>query len=45
MCLMILKELLLLMNFKVFYTFQKENQTKYGLIKAVSFTTVPSKND
>ena len=28
------------MHFKVFYTVQKENQIKYGLIKAVSFITV-----
>ena len=34
------KELLLLMHFKVFWTIQRENQIKYGLIKAVSFTTL-----
>ena len=38
------KALLLLMHIKVFYTVQKENQTKYGLIKGVNFITVLSKN-
>ena len=30
--------LLLLMHFKVFETSQKENQTKYGLIKVMNFS-------
>ena len=38
------KELLLLMHLKVFSREQKEKQTKYGLIKAVNFITVLSKN-
>ena len=33
-------EFLLLMHFKAFRTVQKENETKYGLIKVVSFITV-----
>ena len=39
------KELLLLMRSKIFQMIQKENQTKYGLIKVVSFITVLLKND
>ena len=39
------KGLLLLMHFKVFWTIQKENQIKYGLIKVVSFTIMLLKND
>ena len=38
------KELLLLMHFKVFWTIQKENQIKYGLIKEVNFTKLILKN-
>ena len=38
------KILLLLMHFKVFWTVQKENQIKYGLINIVNFITVFSKN-
>ena len=38
------KELLLLMHFKVFWTVQKENQIKYGLIKEVNFTKLILKN-
>ena len=37
------KILLLLMHFKVFWTVQKENQIKYGLINIVNFITVFSK--
>ena len=37
------KILLLLMYFKVFWTVQKENQIKYGLINIVNFITVFSK--
>ena len=33
------------MHFKVFWTIQKENQIRYGLIKAVNFTAVILKND
>ena len=39
------KKLLLLMHFNVFWTVQKENQIKYGLIKVVSFTKTLLKND
>ena len=28
------------MDFKIFYTIQKENQIKYGLIKATNFITI-----
>ena len=38
------KELLLLMHFEVFWTAKKENQIRYGLIKAVNFTTLILKN-
>ena len=38
------KALLLVMHFKLFYTVQKDNQTKYGLIKVVNFITVLLKN-
>ena len=38
------KILLLLMHFKVFWTVQKENQIKNGLINIVNFITVFSKN-
>ena len=34
------KKLLLLMDLKVFWTIQRENQIRYGLIKAVNFTTL-----
>ena len=34
------KGILLLMHFKVFWTIQKENQIRYGQIKAVNFTTL-----
>ena len=37
------KILLLLMYFKVFWTVQKENQIKYGLINIVNFIAVFSK--
>ena len=34
------KKLLLLMHLKVFWTIQRENQIRYGLIKEVNFTTL-----
>ena len=38
------KELLMLMHFKVFWTIQKENQIRYGLMKVVNFSTLILKN-